>query len=317
MSNKEENLVSIAMCTYNGERYLDEQLNTVLEQDFTNLEVVVVDDCSTDKTVQIVEKYALNDRRVKLFKNDTNLGIRKNFEKALGLCSGDYIAIADQDDVWDRSKISKMYYAMGDNVLLYHDSSFIDGSGMPLSKKISDYLKLYRGGDPRAFLLFNCVSGHSVFFTKKLLKYLFPFPAFFPYDMWIAYVATHFGEIDFLEEALVNYRIHDSNATDLLRKRPKADRKKRSVFAKSSKMRNQTMLLWAASTYEFNAKSIDDINNLYLFSRKRFRRMIVPEYSFQLIKSRSSVFITRKKSAVSTMNLILANMWGLKAKMLF
>ena len=101
MQNK---LVSIAMATYNGEKYLKEQLDSIYAQTYKDIEVIVCDDCSSDKTVEILDEYK-EKYGLKYYINEKNLGFKKNFEKAISLCSGDFIALADQDDIWIENKI--------------------------------------------------------------------------------------------------------------------------------------------------------------------------------------------------------------------
>lgn len=90
-------MISIAMTTYNGEKYLREQLDSILNQTFSDFELIICDDCSKDATVKILEEYSLKDKRVRYFVNEKNLGFKKNFEKAISLCSGEYVAFSDQD----------------------------------------------------------------------------------------------------------------------------------------------------------------------------------------------------------------------------
>ena len=104
-------LVSVALCTYNGAAYLPEQLETIINQSYVNLEIVISDDGSTDNTTRIIKEFQQKDHRIKFFQNETNLGYNKNFEKVFSLCLGDYIAIADQDDIWEVNKIECMMKA--------------------------------------------------------------------------------------------------------------------------------------------------------------------------------------------------------------
>jgi len=99
-------MVSIALATYNGERFLKEQLDSILEQSYTDIEIIACDDCSTDSTPQILEDYQKKDSRLKVYFNEKNLGFKKNFEKCISLCDGDYIALSDQDDVWTKDHIA-------------------------------------------------------------------------------------------------------------------------------------------------------------------------------------------------------------------
>src|SRR4051812_38033424 len=100
-------LISIALCTYNGERFVESQLLSLIKQTYLNLEIIIVDDCSTDNTLNIIAGYAAKDNRIKYWKNDLNLGFNQNFQKALSLTSGEFIAISDQDDIWHETKIEE------------------------------------------------------------------------------------------------------------------------------------------------------------------------------------------------------------------
>ena len=101
-------MVSIAMCTYNGEKWLRAQLDSILSQTYTNLELVIIDDGSRDRTIDIIKEYAAGDPRIKYHVNAETLGYNRNFEKALRLCSSDLIAISDQDDIWQPHKIMSL-----------------------------------------------------------------------------------------------------------------------------------------------------------------------------------------------------------------
>ncbi len=98
-------MISIAMATYNGEKYIREQLDSILNQSVKDFELIVCDDCSKDSTVKILNEYAAKDSRIKLFINKTNLGYVQNFLQALKLCSGKWIFLSDQDDIWGVNKI--------------------------------------------------------------------------------------------------------------------------------------------------------------------------------------------------------------------
>ena len=111
MANK---LVSVAMATYNGEKYLVEQLDSILTQTHPIYEIIIVDDGSSDKTLDILNSYQDKFGNIKVYPNSENLGVVKSFERAIMLTSGDYIALSDQDDVWSNDKIAKLVDALGD-----------------------------------------------------------------------------------------------------------------------------------------------------------------------------------------------------------
>src|ERR1700721_1992019 len=126
---KQDPLVSIALCTYNGAEYLAGQLDTLVNQTYKAIEIVVVDDCSTHSTFNILKNYAQKYPQIKISQNETNLGFTANFEKAVTLCNGQLIALCDQDDLWDLQKIELQVAAIKDNIFIYHDSEFIHEDG--------------------------------------------------------------------------------------------------------------------------------------------------------------------------------------------
>src|ERR1700712_5400324 len=105
-------LISIVLCTYNGEDFLKEQLQSLLNQSWTNLEIIVSDDHSTDKTIDILNEYN-NHPSFRLFMQKENLGPIKNVEFALRQATGPYIAFCDQDDIWKPGKIEQLYKSIG------------------------------------------------------------------------------------------------------------------------------------------------------------------------------------------------------------
>jgi len=211
-------LVSIALCTYNGEKFLAAQLDTLIAQTYKNLEVIAVDDCSTDGTYEILKAYAAKYPWFHIYRNAQNLRFLKNFEVAVSYCNGELIALCDQDDLWLPEKIKMQVNAIGDNMFIYHDSEFINEDGSPANKKISDIVNFYRGDSPEVFLFLNCVSGHSMLMKKELLAHAGSFEGYY-HDWWLAYVATNVGRIDFLPECLVKYRQHSTSDTDMLAKK--------------------------------------------------------------------------------------------------
>ena len=98
-------MISVALCTYNGEKYISQQLDSIFSQSMPVDEVVICDDYSEDATCNILEFYAARYPQIRLIKNEINLGFRKNFEKALTECQGDFIFFSDQDDIWDKDKV--------------------------------------------------------------------------------------------------------------------------------------------------------------------------------------------------------------------
>lgn len=207
-------LVSIAMCTYNGAKYLEEQLNSLSAQSYSNLEIIIVDDGSTDDTVEILRRYQTLDPRINLYFNETNLGFINNFSKAISLCTGDYIALADQDDIWKKEKIQLFLDSIGDNVLIYSDAMLIDELGNPMAHQlIRPEHHLVDGRCNKTFLFLNCVSGNTLMFKKELLGEILPIPDVSYHDVWIAYVASSLGTIKYTDEPMIYYRRHEEQVT--------------------------------------------------------------------------------------------------------
>ncbi|WP_316802708.1 glycosyltransferase family 2 protein [Pedobacter nototheniae] len=217
-------LVSIAICTYNGEKHLIEQLESIVNQTYSNLQIIAADDLSTDSTVEILRSYQDKYSFFTHYQNQRNLGYVKNFENVISKCKGEYIALSDQDDIWDLDKIEKQVKNIGNHSLIYHDSSFIDEKGNSLSKKLSEVYTQYQGNEPFPFLLFNCVAGHSILFSNQLVKDIIPFNEAYFHDRWIANIASERGGIKLIPSPLVRYRQHSTSITDSLNMKTDQDR---------------------------------------------------------------------------------------------
>lgn len=309
----EKPLVSIALCTYNGERYLKEQLDSIVNQSYSNIELIAVDDCSTDNTIKILREYAEKHHFIKVFSNPENLGYIRNFEKALRLCNGPLIALSDQDDIWLLDKIEKQVQAIGNNMLIYHDSEFIDQQGNSLNKYMSDVMNLYRGDQPEVFLFFNCISGHSVLLKKELLDKMLPFPDAYFHDWWMGYVATNTGSIDYLSEALVKYRQHENADTNIL----KRERKKRNKAAiKPSELyKRKVQWLKSCAEYPYN-KNPEFIKKIYGEILKNNKSYISVGLAKLIYLNRSLLFKINKKNYFSKLNFIFKEIWGGKIRKL-
>ncbi|TAM09132.1 MAG: glycosyltransferase [Nevskiaceae bacterium] len=201
-------LVSIALCTYNGSRFLREQLDSLLVQDYPQFEIVAVDDASSDDSFSILEAYARRDQRLKLHRNPHTLGFSKNFETVIHLCRGALIAPCDQDDVWSPHKLSSLQKAIGDAPMVYCDSELIDADGNSLHRHISDLRVLAPVRDPAALVFGTCVYGHAMLFRRELLNDALPLPTGMSHDQWLSCVAACRGTLQYCDEALVGYRQH-------------------------------------------------------------------------------------------------------------
>ena len=179
-------LVSIVMCTYNGEAFLQEQIDSLLQQTYSNLEIIISDDASSDNTRCVLNKYA-DHPLIKIFYQDKNLGLIANFEFAIAKTSGAYIAFCDQDDIWLPEKIMALYeHFPEDSLLIYCNSLLIDDNKNSLNKTLADLRNMYSGNYTPYFAFFNIVSGHTMMIKRALLQYSLPLPDVIYHDWWMA-----------------------------------------------------------------------------------------------------------------------------------
>jgi hypothetical protein len=217
--HRDEPLISVALCTFNGATHLPQQLDSLLAQTYRQWEVVAVDDCSTDDTLAILQDYERRDSRIRVFANTANLGFSRNFALAITQCRGDFIAPCDQDDLWLPEKLQQQLLAIGACSMAYCDSILIDAAGKPLDKAMSDWWRMQDIDDPLYLILENCVSGHAMLFRRDLLGAALPMPAGMFHDWWLAAVAASQAGIAYLPLPLVQYRQHDRTVTNILRNR--------------------------------------------------------------------------------------------------
>ena len=205
--------VSVVLCTFNGARFLAEQVNSILNQTFAIHELIISDDASTDNTVILAHEMAARDARIQVIALQENLGFSANFQQAITQATAPLIALADQDDIWHPEKIARMLEALeADASLIYCDSvKFADTP--PVSPKPSPKNRRIAGSDPKKISVYNTVSGHAMIIRKSLCSAAFPLPEGVYYDWWLAIVAMATNRVQFLPEVLVYQRVHDRNVT--------------------------------------------------------------------------------------------------------
>lgn len=204
-------LVSIVMCTYNGGRFLNEQIKSIIHQDYNNIELIICDDVSTDDTWEKLIRWQQENNKIKIYKNEKNLGYNKNFEKAIQLAKGDFIALSDQDDIWMPQKISKLVAEFYDEKIMLAHSRSVRLENGRLRFKSASLHHHFKGNDTRKLFMYNQINGHDVMFRKELVDKFLPIPNGMMYDWWIAVIATCYGKITSVNEFLVHHRIHAQN----------------------------------------------------------------------------------------------------------
>lgn len=218
--------VAVTLCTYNGERYLPAQLRSLLDQSRLPDEIVIVDDDSSDATWSIIGEFVKDAERVGIKvswkKNERNLGYVRNFEQAVSLATADLIFLCDQDDIWHSRKIERMereFASHSDLLLLHTDARLVDDEGMDMRCGLfeayevsrNEIAQLHTGTGFKVLLRRNLVTGATAAFRRSVLRHALPFPSGWVHDEWLGIVCASRGQIDCLEEKLIDYRQHGSN----------------------------------------------------------------------------------------------------------
>jgi glycosyltransferase involved in cell wall biosynthesis len=213
--------ISVALCTYNGEKFLKQQLDSILDQTVNVNEIIICDDCSTDNTQNILFDYLKQYPDIfKIYINDENLRSVKNFEKAISLCTGDIIFLSDQDDVWDRTKVEvfKINFEKKTEINAICSNGFIiTDTGEKLNKltiwSVPNLLK----NKNISFDYFNIIAfieniatGAGMAFRSKIRPDILPIPVRegFHHDEWIALITSQQNSFMMIDEKLFSYRLH-------------------------------------------------------------------------------------------------------------
>lgn len=201
--------VSLVMATFNGEKYLREQLNSIVNQTLVPDEIIVVDDCSTDNTLSVLSEFK-GKCNLKIYTNDTNKGVNTNFERAISLASGDYICISDQDDVWFPEKIEKTYKKLKE---IENDSpACVSSEIIDVDSNLQTLkTKCTKDSFYESALYSNGSQGCTLMFNKKLKDIMLPIPKEFIYDHFIGLLSCFVGTKYGIGEPLMYYRHHGNN----------------------------------------------------------------------------------------------------------
>lgn len=212
-------MISICMATYNGSDYIERQLLSILCQLGEADEVILVDDFSSDATLEVVER--LSDRRIKIYRNGSNEGVLRSFERAISLASGDIIFLSDQDDVWCPEKVKRflqVFDGRPDVTLVLSDAKVIN----EIDEIVADSFFASRGGfSPGIWhnIAKNKYLGCTMAFRRSMVEKFLPFPEDIPmHDMWIGCINSIYGTPCFLDLPLMAYRRHQHNASPAKRR---------------------------------------------------------------------------------------------------
>lgn len=218
-----ENKISVALCTYNGEKFIKEQLDSILNQTLKVDEIIICDDKSTDKTIEIIKQYIKKfPEIIKLYQNETTLKSTKNFEKAISICSGSILFLSDQDDVWLDTKVEAYvnYFNQNTNIKVIASNGFCIDEQSKINEKYSlwdlpeflkeqntiiDYFKTIT-------FFANLATGASMALKREIVSQVLPFPVVknLYHDEWIATIASFQNAFVLLNEKYFSYRIHSN-----------------------------------------------------------------------------------------------------------
>lgn len=220
MKGKKMEKVDILLATYNGEKYVREQIDSILNQTYKEFRLLISDDCSTDNTPSILEEYKNKDNRIEIYLQKDNLGVVKNFEFLLNKVQSKYYMFSDQDDIWKETKIEKSVNKIQeqDYDLVYSDLEIVDENLIVTNKSYwkekGIYGKIKNYNNFESLYLNNFVTGCTIISKKELINKFMPLPnnsKYVLHDYWISLILSQNGKIAYIEEPLIKYRQHKNN----------------------------------------------------------------------------------------------------------
>lgn len=257
------NKIQILMATYNGEKYIAEQIESIINQDYEDWELLVRDDCSTDNTPNIINEYLSNypDKILLIKNNSVRLGASQNFMYLLSKSTSDYVMFCDQDDVWNKNKLSLFFNSMivyegkynnNTPIIIHSDLEIIDSQNKTIAKSFHELAKT----PPEKFttlnkLLVKCFPGCSTMINRSLINIslLHSLKDIESHDLWMFLIASIFGKVFYLEEKTMKYRLHSNNTIGLGSKRGGYEKnilkilinfnKKRNIFYQDEQVRHK------------------------------------------------------------------------------
>ena len=229
MATPGQNRISVALCTFNGERFLPQQLASIANQTRLPDELIVCDDRSTDHTVDCVRSFAASAPfPVRIFENEQNLGVARNFERALQLCEGNLIALSDQDDIWYPVRLQRSEQEFIDHPeagLVFSDADVINDENELTGTTMWQQIGFAGRGEHDLlaghYLLLakqRFVTGATVMLRASLREHCLPIGQGWIHDEWIALIAAAFFDLRPIAQPLIRYRIHSSQQVGLTNK---------------------------------------------------------------------------------------------------
>lgn len=216
-----EETIDVLLATYNGEKYLTEQIESILNQTYRNIRILISDDCSKDNTREIIKEYQKKDSRIHAYFQKNNLGYIKNFEFLIKQVESNMFMLSDQDDVWLPEKIEKTAEVMKrENAdLVFGDLEVVDENLKTINPSFNEYMLLKRKINKciknyKVNYLYNCVTGCTTLIKSKWIEKILPIPSnsrYVPHDYWIGIMIALEGKLAYVEKPYIKYRQHGNN----------------------------------------------------------------------------------------------------------
>jgi glycosyltransferase involved in cell wall biosynthesis len=286
MTMHNDSSISIAMATYNGEKYLKEQMDSIYNQSHKPYEVVVCDDGSTDNTVDILSEY-IDKHGLKLFRNTQRLGYIKNFERAISICQGEYIALSDQDDIWLPNKLEILINNIKDQLLISTDALIVNSENEVIHESYAHFanLQIIKNEELLYYIFHPFVTGCTSLFKKDLAQRSMPFPDFIPHDFWLALHAKKNNGLLYSPQKLIRYRQHSSNTI--------------GATPKNRKIRWRNI-----ANDEIKKRRIQSISNKVLMFESICKNFELSKLQFEVIQSKIDLLQSHVQRRFSIVKLI-------------
>ena len=264
--------ISVALTTYNGSKYIVEQLKSICKQTFLPDEIVICDDCSNDNTIEIIKQFSLQSPiKIKIHQNSINIGPRKNFEKCIQMCKGDILFFCDQDDVWLKNKVERMVNEFDNkNVVFVFSDGYVTDSELNVIRD-SEWSINWAAFSTQEYFNFcqtrNFPLGHLQAIRRDVLEKMIPFLS--DPDGWIAQCAPAFGEVVAIPDKLVYDRRHSGTVSTAFIEKRKFSLLK--IIKEMWKTSYQEYFLWPKAEkitynqiYEYTKKNGNKVNPVKL-----------------------------------------------------
>ncbi|MDY0345187.1 MAG: glycosyltransferase [Bacilli bacterium] len=240
--------VSVAMVTYNSEKFLKPQLDTIIDNLSSDDEIIISDDGSKDTTIQIINEYASRDARIKLFHNEGKHGVDGNYENALRNVQGEYIFLSDDDNVWVANKVEKVLsqFFLNDKIVMVMHDCIVTDEKLNIIRNSFFQDRNAKPGIVRNIIK-TAYGGSLIAIKNTILNRVFPFPKKMPYfyDEWIGMVCTKHGKVLFLNEPLSYWRRHGGSQSTQFLPKPHKGKLKRFWIRLSTRIKK----FWFAIRY--------------------------------------------------------------------